>query len=179
MKDNGAFLLLASNRPEAIDQALLRNGRCDFKIKLNRPSMESVQLILRHHLGRVPIGEDTSLDELVMYATESIADPSRIILEAAAIDWDGKRLKARKGSTRAFTFENILSGAMVVSIPERAKRLAFVRDRDSGKFTGVSVQDILDAVNAVYQENLLIDHTYALNEFKKEYEEWISSSSKE
>ena len=41
LEDNGAFVMLASNRPDAIDEALLRDGRCDRKIRVSRPTVEN------------------------------------------------------------------------------------------------------------------------------------------
>src|SRR3546814_17358060 len=42
-----AFMLLATNRPEVIDQAVLRDGRCDFKITVKKPTAEAVEVSVR------------------------------------------------------------------------------------------------------------------------------------
>src|SRR3546814_18700976 len=49
MQESGAFMLLATNRPEVIDHAVLRDGRCDFKITVKKPTAEAVEVIVRQN----------------------------------------------------------------------------------------------------------------------------------
>src|SRR5690606_17531596 len=51
MQESGAFVLLATNRPEVIDQAVLRDGRCDFKIVVKRPTRDALQIILEKNFA--------------------------------------------------------------------------------------------------------------------------------
>src|SRR3546814_10381124 len=49
MQESGAFMLLATNRPEVIDQAVLRDGRCDFKITVRSEEHTSeLQSLMRN-----------------------------------------------------------------------------------------------------------------------------------
>lgn len=165
MQESGAFMLLATNRPEVIDQAVLRDGRCDFKIVVKKPTAEAIELIISKNFAGVPLGNDP-LDQLVFAAVESLFDPHRIILEAHAIGIDIEHRKVNDRGAKHFCLEHIVSGAMAASIPNRAKRYAFSRDKASGIVTGVTVADVVKAVSDLFEENKNLDHSFALNEWK-------------
>jgi SpoVK/Ycf46/Vps4 family AAA+-type ATPase len=165
MQESGAFMLLATNRPEVIDQAVLRDGRCDFKIVVKKPTAAAIELIIVKNFAGVPLGDD-KLEALVFAAVESLFDPHRIILEAHAIGVDLKEHRFKDRGAKHFLLEHIVSGAMAASIPNRAKRYAFMRDKASGKVTGVNVSDVIKAVNDLFEENKGLDHSFALEEWK-------------
>ena len=74
-----------------------------------------------------------------------------------------ERLRCLK--SQRFTFDMIVSGAMAASVPMRAKRRAFSRDRAEGTKTGVTAEDVLLSVKDIFEENKGLDHSYALREF--------------
>lgn len=161
----GAFVILATNRPEALDEALLRDGRCDRKIKVERPTKLAVEHILRKTLADVPM--NGRLDDLVTAGTESFFNPHHVIHEGRFI---AQRLSEAGLETTHdmainFCLEHIVSGAMVVSVGRRAKSRAFARDRESGKREGLVVADIIDAVKEIFEENQKLAHSFALREF--------------
>lgn len=157
MQASGAFVLLATNRPEVIDQAVLRDGRCDFKIVVKRPTREAVEIILKKNFDGVLVSENT-LEDLVFTAVEAFYDPHQIIMETHAIGM-GEEGKLLDFGGKNFCFEHIVSGAMAASVPNRAKRYAFARDKAEGKATGVTVSDVIQAVNDLFQENKNLEHS--------------------
>lgn len=169
MQESGAFVLLATNRPEVIDQAVLRDGRCDFKIEVARPTQEAVETILRKNFVGVPTGAD-DVETLTFAALESLYDPHRVIIEAHAIRLrlknDGVDVDTRD---KHFLLEHIISGAMAASIPDRAKRHAFARDKAAGVVKGVTAAEVVKAVNDLFAENKGLDHSFALNAFQREF----------
>lgn len=169
MLESGAFVLLATNRPEVIDQAVLRDGRCDFKITVKRPTRDAVEMILKKNLDGILLGEP-DVETLVFAALESLYDPHRVIVEAHAIT---ATLKAEgldlAHSAKHFLLEHIISGAMAASIPGRAKRHAFMRDKADGVAKGVTASDIVKAVNDLFSENKGLDHSFAMREFMGEF----------
>lgn len=167
MRASGAFVLLATNRPEVIDQAVLRDGRCDFKITVKRPTAKSVELILEKSFAGVLLGADTA-EALVFAALESLHDPHKVIIEAHAIGIDFEEQKVDTHD-KHFLLSHIVSGAMAASIPARATRLAFARDKLDGVAKGVTVADVVKAVNDLFEENKNLDHAFALNEFRQEF----------
>ena len=58
------IVLAATNRPDVLDSALLRPGRFDRKVTLDRPHKEARKAILEVHVRKVPLAEDVSLDEI-------------------------------------------------------------------------------------------------------------------
>ncbi len=165
IQESGAFMLLASNRPEVMDQAVLRDGRCDFKIIVKRPTQEAVELILRKNFAGTLLGPD-DLEQLVFAAVEGLLDPAKVLMEAHALKIDFGEQKVTDHLRRHFLLEHIVSGAMAASIPARAKRHAFARDKLSGEAKGVTVADVLQAVNDLFEENKGLEHSFALEEFK-------------
>lgn len=176
IQESGAFLLLASNRPEVIDSAVLRDGRCDFKITIQRPTFASVEAILQKSFKGILTGQD-HVNDLVFAALESLYDPHRIIIEAHAfrlglkdkglqISPENLKLEVKD---KHFLLAHIISGAIAVSIPARAKRWAFARDKLGDVARGVTVQDVIRAVDNLFEENKKLDHSYALEEFTQEF----------
>lgn len=177
IQESGAFVLLASNRPEVIDQAVLRDGRCDFKITVKRPTPEAIEIILRKNFAGVLTGAD-EIDTLVFSAVEALRDPFKVIAEASAIGINLAELKFRQAGQKHFLLEHIVSGAMCASIPGRATRHAFTRDKLDGVPRGVTVADVIAAVNDLFEENRSLEHAFALNEFKRDFEEEVRAAQK-
>lgn len=177
MQESGAFVLLATNRPEVIDQAVLRDGRCDFKIEVARPTHAAVEMILRKNFAGVPTGAD-DLETLVFAALESLYDPHRVIIEAHIISLrlkdDGFDVDSHD---KHFLLEHIISGAMAASIPNRAKRHAFARDKASGVVRGVTSAEVVAAVNDLFNENKGLDHAFALDTFKRDFLAEVSKAA--
>lgn len=176
IQESGAFVLLATNRPEVIDQAVLRDGRCDFKIVVERPTQAAIEVILRKGFtGKLVEGGD--IEQLVFAATECFFDPGKIILDVQAVkvalnlasqDTEGAVTIADRAH-RHFLLEHILSGAMAASIPARAIRYAFARDKADGIARGATVADVVSAVNDIFEENRKLDHSFALEQFRREF----------
>ena len=161
----GAFVILATNRPEAIDEALLRDGRCDRKIKVSRPTREAVEHIVRKSLADAPMA--SGLEDLVVAAVESFFNPHYVIREGAVVRGmidDAGQAKIKSDAVN-FCLEHIVSGAMAAGVSRRARSSAFLRDRDSGKREGIQVQDVVDAVKQIFEENRTLEHSFALREF--------------
>jgi SpoVK/Ycf46/Vps4 family AAA+-type ATPase len=179
LEESGAFVLLASNMPEMIDSAILRDGRCDVKARVVRPDRDALEEILRRSFEGRPTEEGE--EALVFAAVESFLDPSRTLLDLHSLaksmkGWfesrgvdveDEKQLKRmlRTFGDRNFGLEHIVSGAMAAGLPERAARIGFARDRADGTRKGITSADVVDAVTQTFVENRGLDHSYALREF--------------
>lgn len=168
MQESGAFVLIATNRPEVIDQAVLRDGRCDFKINVKKPTREAIEVILRKNFEKEPLLA-VGQDELVFAAVEMLHDPHKVIMEAHALAINFELEEVKDMHTKHFLLEHIISGAMAASIPSRAKRYAFSRDKQTGEPKGITVDDVISAVNDLYHENRELEHSFALNEFRAEF----------
>lgn len=154
IEESGALVILATNRPEAIDSALLRDGRCDHKIKVERPDEAATRTILERALALVPVAAGHDSAALAAHGTAQLFDIERTIL----------RLRTNRG-VYFLRLGDIVSGAMVVGLAERAKSNAFHRDLAAGgKPTGITPGDLEEAVATIERENAGLNHNYALRE---------------
>jgi len=171
MQESGAFMLLATNRPEVIDQAVLRDGRCDFKITVKKPTPEAIEVIVRKNFEGCFMKD--SLEDLVFAAVESLHDPHKVIIEfhALGINLEATEMKdvLKDVKQKHFLLEHIVSGAMAASIPARATRYAFARDKANGTAEGITTADVVACVNDLWIENRGLEHSFALNEFRAEF----------
>ncbi len=83
---SGIILLAATNRPEILDPALLRAGRFDRQVLVDRPDKDGRRAILDVHIGGIVLGEDVDLDHIAqLTAGFSGADLANLINEAALL----------------------------------------------------------------------------------------------
>ncbi len=121
-KDN-IILIAATNRPDILDPALLRPGRFDRQIVVDRPDRAGRAAILRVHTKGKPIAKDIDLDALAGQTPGFTgADLSNLINEAAL-------LAARKGK-RVIEQTELEEGIMrVIAGPEKKSRLLTEKER--------------------------------------------------
>lgn len=157
LQENGAFVLLATNRPEALDEALLRDGRIDQKIRIERPSLPEVTQIMQM---AALVGAESWAQHLhvldLASAAESLFSPEWLI---------EKLTNPETQMTHHFTLGHIVSGAMAVGLIARAKKLAYRRDLEAKTMRGLERQDLFEAIAQLFEENKGLNHAYALRDF--------------
>jgi cell division protease FtsH len=89
----GVLLMAASNRPEVLDHALLRPGRFDRQVVVDRPDVRGREAILRVHSKRLPLAPD------VDFATIARMTPGMVGADLANVANEGALGAARRGST--------------------------------------------------------------------------------
>ncbi len=150
-------LMLTSNRPDYIDPAVLRPERIDRKVKIGRPDRESATQILSIYLhSGIP------LDEKILKSNHGEVDCARKELIEGVIEHLWRKNKEteflkvfmKNGSTDTLHFKDLVSGALLKSIVDRAKDTAIKRAiAESNHLAGVSLEDLVAAVNQEYREN--------------------------
>jgi AFG3 family protein len=84
--DTGIIMVAATNRPDVLDDALLRPGRFDRQIHINRPDMNGREQIFNVHLKKIKTGEDVSAADLSKLTPGFVgADIANVCNEAALI----------------------------------------------------------------------------------------------
>jgi proteasome-associated ATPase len=145
----------ASNREDMIDPAILRPGRLDVKIRIERPDRAAAREILRLTLTpELPL--DTGL--VAEHGGDRAAAVTALIELAVARVYDegpqSEFLEVRyaSGSSEVLHFHDFSSGAMLASVVARAKRLA-VKRQAAGGGDGVRADDVEAAVREEFREN--------------------------
>ena len=150
-------LMLTSNRPDYIDPAVLRPERIDRKVKVSRPDKEATLQILGIYLhAGIPLDDeilkrnkgeiDCARKELIEELTDQLWRKSK--------DTEFLKVFLRNGSTDTLHFRDLVSGALLKSIVDRAKDSAIKRAiADPKHLAGVSLQDLTDAMVQEYKEN--------------------------
>jgi proteasome-associated ATPase len=163
-------IILASNRPDLIDPAVLRPGRIDRKIKVGRPNKESAAEILKVYLTN-----ELPLDEALV--AERGGDKSKAfawlvdeVIDAIFKRTDENRLlsvRLRSGQNKVLYRSELVSGAILSSIVQRAKEKAIDRTIQSGKPAGLVARDLLDAVTEEFREGEMLPPDDAAEEWLK------------
>ena len=145
----------ASNREDMIDPAILRPGRLDVKIKIERPNADAARDIFsKYLLASLPLAED------VVESTGGDRDAAlvRIINEGVKrmySDADENRfleVTYANGDKEVLYFKDFNSGAMIENIVNRAKKMAIKRFLETGE-KGIKAADLFTAVTDEFKEN--------------------------
>jgi proteasome-associated ATPase len=146
----------ASNREDLIDPAILRPGRLDVKIKIERPTEEAAsQIFARYLTPDLPLDEDT-------VRTQGGGDPAKAVLsmiEATAAEMyrtdeanQFLEVTYQNGDKEIMYFKDFASGAMIENIVRRAKKLAIKRLLGGGT-RGIKVDDLIASIHQEYKEH--------------------------
>jgi proteasome-associated ATPase len=146
----------ASNREDLIDPAILRPGRLDVKIKVERPDEEAATQIFSRYLtfdlpldggevDRLGGGDPGKAAQAMIEAT---------VAEMYRADDDNQFLEVtyQNGDKEILYYRDFASGAMIENIVRRAKKLAIKREIAGGA-RGIQTADLLESIRQEYKEN--------------------------
>ena len=146
----------ATNREDLIDPAILRPGRLDVKIKIERPDVDAAAQIFQRYLHHnLPLdaglinelgGGDRDKAIRVMIE-ETVTDMYRVDDENRFLE-----VTYQGGDKEILYFKDFASGAMIENIVRRAKKLAVKREI-AGNGRGLKSKDLLESIRQEYREN--------------------------
>lgn len=121
--NSGIIVIAATNRPDILDPALLRPGRFDRQIVVDRPDIKGREQILKVHIKGKPMGEDVKLD-IIAARTPGFtgADLSNLVNEAAL-------MSARKDKKTINMPEMEEAAERVIMGPERKSRVISEKEK--------------------------------------------------
>jgi proteasome-associated ATPase len=147
---HNVVIILASNRADLIDPAVLRPGRIDRKIKVKRPSQAGAQRIYEIYLPEtLPLDEPRETLAKATAEAHYAKNPANQFLEI--VYRSGKKDFLHRG--------DMASGAVIAAIVERAKELAIKRAIETGQDPKLTRDDLLVALEKEHSENDLFPPT--------------------
>jgi proteasome-associated ATPase len=145
----------ASNREDMIDPAILRPGRLDVKIKIERPDAEAARDIFsKYVLTNLPLHPD-DLAEHGGVADATVAEMIQRVVERMYSETEENRfleVTYANGDKEVLYFRDFNSGAMIQNIVDRAKKMAIKEFLETGQ-KGLRVAHLLTACVDEFKEN--------------------------
>jgi proteasome-associated ATPase len=138
------IIIGATNREDLIDPAILRPGRLDVKIRIDRPDLNAARQILLRYLN----------DQLPIDSQHTIAEIAELVATAVFADIDENRfleVTYQNGDKDDLYFKDFLSGAMIENIVRRAKTKGLKR-KLNGELGLLTATDFLTSIREEFQE---------------------------
>ena len=139
-------VILASNRADLIDPAILRPGRIDRKIRVRRPDKEASREIYQIYLTPdLPLAQEQgAMVNAAVEAHYARTEENRFL-----------DITFRSGRHDYLYRGDLASGAIIAAVVERAKEFAIKRSIESGNESPITTQDLVEALAKEYRENEL------------------------
>lgn len=139
LEESGAIVIIATNRPDTLDPAIVRDGRIDRKIAVLRPSIEHGTKIILMNLAKIPLAKGHTAEEMATAMAKSFYHHERFVRS-------GVRLN------------DVVNGAMLANCVNVAVSFAMRRDVESGKRSGLTLEDGISAITMIQQQCHAVRH---------------------
>lgn len=140
LEESSAIVIIATNRPDVLDPAIVRDGRVDRKVAVTRPTKESATEILSLNLKNIPVENGVLLEDLATEVAEIMYDADLYVNE---------KLRLR----------DCINGAMLANTVNLAVSSAIQRDiRMKSDGSGVTMEDLKTAIERVRQQSYGVKH---------------------
>lgn len=164
-------LILTSNRPDYIDPAVLRPERIDRKIKVGRPNKEATREIFEIYLHKdIPLDPDALLAESgdAEGLRQCFIDTITSFIWRTVPETEFVRVYLRNGGMETLYWRDLISGALIKSVVDRAKDSAIRRAiAEPDRAHGIRLDDLRDAVRQEYRENEIFPKSDSLEDWLK------------
>jgi proteasome ATPase len=153
----GGMLIFATNRPKALDGAVVREGRIDSHIKVPRPTRDAAADIVKIHLNGTPLVSKTEPEQVVQVVVEELFDNTRPLYQVQD--------PSQNGRCELFSLVDCVSGSMIAAVIETAKSMAIRRDMEANRKRGCKRDDFRNAIEQIFQRHQSLNHKFDLMDF--------------
>lgn len=163
-------LVLTSNRPDYIDPAILRPERIDRKIKIKRPDHDASRAILSIYLSsNLPIADaEVEKHDGQECARKALIEATLAHLWRSSKETEFLKVNYRTGSSETLHWRDMVSGALLKSIVDRAKDDAIRRAiAEPNQPHGLREADLKNAIEAEFRENEIFPKSDTLEDWLK------------
>ncbi|MGC4044446.1 MAG: AAA family ATPase [Armatimonas sp.] len=169
VSSRNVVVMLTSNRPDYIDPAILRPERIDRRVRVKRPDRKAALDILGIYLNEnVPL----SCDALEKHNGDRKATAAAMVEDTINYLWrktgetEFLDVFLRNGGTQRLYWKDLVSGALLSSLVERAKDFSIKRAIESKNFSeGISQDDLNKAVAMEFKENEIFPKSDAVEDW--------------
>lgn len=170
VSSENVVVMLTSNRPDYIDPAILRPERIDRRVRVKRPDRKAARDILAIYLNEnLPLdsGELAKHDNDKARTAQSLVDATIAYLWRKDADTEFLDVFQRNGGTERLYWKDLVSGALLSSLVERAKDYAIKRAIEKQDFEniGITQEDLNRAVATEYKENEIFPKSDAVEDW--------------
>jgi len=155
LTNSSSLVILATNRADTLDPAVLRDGRIDRKILIGRPNTENTKKIFKLNLKGIPIHKGSTISGLANFAGKELHCNNRILY----------KIHTKSNGVHDVTLRNIVNGGMIASIVEQAISIALKRDLLKRKPLGLSITELKNSIDEVERQNRNLNHEDSISEF--------------
>jgi proteasome-associated ATPase len=164
-------LILTSNRPDYIDPAVLRPERIDRKIKVGRPNKEATREIFSIYLHKdIPLDPNGDPDgpSDKEGLRQCFIDTITSFIWRSVPETEFVRVYLRNGGVETLYWRDLISGALIKSVVDRAKDSAIRRAiAEPDHPHGIRLEDLREAVRQEYRENEIFPKSDSLEDWLK------------
>ncbi len=152
---SNVIIIGATNREELIDPAILRPGRLDVKIRIDRPDRAgAVDIFSRYITDELPLAEPA--EALIDYAVDLMFSQTPYV-----------ELTFDNGDSHILYYEDFISGAQIANVVDRAKKQAIKEHLASPESTGITRQILAESIAQEQHESEDLPNTQSPDEWTR------------
>ncbi len=144
-----------------LDDAVIRAKRIDRKVLVERPTIKEAPVYFELNLKKTPIKGKT-VKEIAEFAAAELFSPKRALYEIVlGPTQDNKHIM--------FTLGDIASGALIAGVTQKARSIAIKREKENKNPEGITVDDMMQAIEMTFAEETAGNMEDNLKDFLKDY----------
>lgn len=156
LENSHVMILLATNQPKRLDPAVIREGRVDRHVEVERPNVKNAGQYFDIYLNEIPLIKGLHKNEIIDSLVAEIFSEKHVYF----------RVTCQK-ETQMFKFSDTLNGATIKAIVDRAKTIAMKRDLTSKKPKGVTLDDFMLSCNEHVKSHSSLNTSFDMEDFCK------------